>query len=180
MKTHSHLFEGQEEADDEPAILGFWGAIVWMAILTIFIAFLSEFIVDAINGAAVGLGVPVLFIGTILLPIVGNAAEHAAALIFAYRNKMDICLGIAIGSASQIALFVIPFSVVISWMMGRPLSLDFQIFETAVIIITVIIVAFNIQNGESDWLKGAMLLVAYIIIGASFWIHKNPDDMSGV
>jgi len=126
------------------------------------------------------LGVPILFIGTILLPIVGNAAEHAAAIIFAYKNKMDLCLGIAVGSAAQISLFVIPFTVVIAWMMGQPLSLDFHVFETAVLFMTVVLVSFTLQNGDSDWLKGAMLVTAYVLVSASFWIHRDPDPNEGL
>jgi Ca2+:H+ antiporter len=179
LKTHRYLFEGQEEEEEEEAILGFWGGIFWMGVITVFIAFLSEFIVSAIEGAATSLGVPILFIGTILLPIVGNAAEHAAAIIFAYKNKMDLSLGIAVGSAAQISLFVIPFTVLIAWMMGRDLSLDFHIFETAVLFMTVVLVSFTLQNGDSDWLKGAMLVVAYFLVSASFWVHKDPDASEG-
>jgi len=124
-------------------------------------------------------GMQHLFIGTILLPIVGNAAEHAAAIIFAYKNRMDLCLGIAIGSASQISLFVIPFTVIVAWMMGQPLSLDFHVFETAVLFMTVVLVTFCIQSGDSDWLKGAMLVMAYILVSAAFWIHKDPDPSEG-
>jgi len=170
----------QDEEEDEEPLLGFWGALFWMGVLTLFIAFLSEFIVSAIEGAADSLGFPILFIGTILLPIVGNAAEHASAIIFAYKNKMGLCLGIAIGSAAQISLFVIPFTVIVAWMMGQPLSLDFHVFETAVLFMTVVLVGFSIQNGESDWLKGALLVVAYILVSASFWVHKDPDPSEGV
>jgi len=174
LKTHQHLFEGQEDGDEEAPILGFWGCMFWMSILTIFIAFLSEFMVSAIEGAADSLGIPVLFIGTILLPIVGNAAEHASAIIFAYRDRMNICLGIAVGSATQISLFVIPFIVLVAWMMDRELSMNFHVFETAVLFMTVIIVAFAIQTGSSDWLKGVLLVTAYFLVSASFWVHRDP------
>jgi Ca2+:H+ antiporter len=107
LKTHSHLFEGREDdggeggdgeedgaaEDDDPPVLGPWGAVWWALVVTVVISVLSEFIVAAIDGAAEDLGVPVLFIATILLPIVGNAAEHAAAIIFAKRNKMEVSLG---------------------------------------------------------------------------------------
>jgi len=172
--------KGDEDEDDEEPLLGFYGALFWMGFFTVLIAFLSEFIVSAIEGAAASLGIPILFIGTILLPIVGNAAEHAAAIIFAYKNRMDLCLGIAIGSASQISLFVIPFTVIVAWMMGQPLSLDFHVFETAVLFMTVVLVTFCIQSGDSDWLKGAMLIMAYILVSAAFWIHKDPDPSEGV
>ena len=82
-----------ELQDEDPPVLGFWGGITWLCIITVFIAFLSDILVDAIEGAATELNIPILFIGTILLPIVGNAAEHAAAILFAMRNKMEISLG---------------------------------------------------------------------------------------
>lgn len=178
LKTHTHLFEGAEEDDDDPPILGFWGAMVWCAVMTILIAFLSEFTMAVIEEAAVGMGISILFIGTILLPIVGNAAEHAAAVLFAYRDKMEISLGIAVGSAAQIALFVIPLSVVIAWPMGEHLSLDFHVFETATTVISVIIVSFAIHTGNSDWLKGLVLLVAYLIIAAALWVHEDPKVLT--
>jgi hypothetical protein len=91
------------------------------------------------------LAVPELFLGTIIIPIVGNAAEHAAAIIFAAKNKMELSLGIAVGSATQIALFVVPLTVVIAWGIDTPLSLDFHPFETATLLVTVILVGFITQ-----------------------------------
>jgi|EP00945_MAST-04E_sp_MAST-4E-sp1_P007657 Ca2+:H+ antiporter len=174
MFTHQEMFEGQEDDDEEPPVLGFWGGITLLGVLTLFISTLSDLIVDAIDGAASDLKIPYLFIGTILIPIVGNAAEHAAAIIFAYRNKMEIAMGIAVGSAVQISLFVIPFCVVLGWMMDVPMDLDFHPMETVTVILTVITVAIMIQDGKSTWLKGVLLIVIYICIGAAFWAHSDP------
>ena len=91
------------------------------------------------------LGVPDLFLGTIIIPIVGNAAEHAAAIIFASKNKMELALGIAVGSATQIALLVLPLCVVIAWMLDLPLSMDFHAFETGTLLLTVLLVASLVQ-----------------------------------
>jgi hypothetical protein len=104
LVTHRHLFDGAEgdEGEDDEFVLGFYGALVWLALITIVIALLSEAMVAAIEGAAASWGVPDIFIGVIVIPIVGNAAEHAAAIIFALKNKMDIALGIAVGSATQV------------------------------------------------------------------------------
>jgi len=176
LKTHRHLFEGREEDEAEDHILGFWGGLFWMAIIAIVIAVLSQILVDAIEGAAAASGMPILFIGTILLPIVGNAAEHAAAIIFAHKNKMEIALGIAVGSATQIAVFVIPFCILVAWGMGQPLSLVFHIFETCIMLLTIMITAFTLSSGESDWLRGVMFLFAYVIIAASFYVHQDPED----
>jgi len=110
LYSHSHLFsEGDDddddtqEVDDEEAVLGVWGSVFWLAVITVFISLLSEYMVDALEEAAVGWGVPDLFLGTIVIPIVGNAAEHAAAIIFAVKNKMELSLGIAVGSAVQVS-----------------------------------------------------------------------------
>jgi len=198
LRTHAHLFEesppppsdpcverqgagegaeNDEEEEDEPPILGPWGSVIWAAGITACISVLSEFIVDAIEGAASTMGLPILFIATILLPIVGNAAEHAAAVIFAHRNQLDVALGISIGSSTQIALFVVPLLVVLGWMMGQPLSLNFQPFESIVLLLTVIMSSIILTAGKSDYLSGVMMIVAYIIISAAFWLQKQPADL---
>jgi Ca2+:H+ antiporter len=174
LHTHKHLFEGQEEGDDADPVLGMYGSMAWMAGITALIGLESEIVVDAIEGAATDLHFPILFIGTILLPIVGNAAEHAAAIIFAHKNKMEICLGIAVGSATQISVFVIPLAIVVGWMIGQPLSLDFHIFETAILLLALLICSFVLSNGESDWLRGVMLIMAYIFIAVAFWV-RDPE-----
>eukprot|EP00697_Spironema_sp_BW2_P001885 gnl/Spiro4/12529_TR6623_c0_g1_i1.p1 gnl/Spiro4/12529_TR6623_c0_g1~~gnl/Spiro4/12529_TR6623_c0_g1_i1.p1 ORF type:complete len:434 (-),score=107.96 gnl/Spiro4/12529_TR6623_c0_g1_i1:111-1412(-) len=183
LKTHTHLFNDEDDEEDEEApVLGFVGALFWSTIVTILIAFLSEFAVNTIEDAATGLGISTLFISGILLPIVGNAAEHASAIIFAYRDRMELALGIAVGSAAQISLFVIPFSVLLAWAMGQPLSLDFHNFETIITLITVLFVSQAIQQGRSDWLKGLMLVGAYVIISGAFWLHvdqENPEMGTG-
>merc|ERR1711966_342156 len=114
--------------------MGFSGCLIWLTIITIFISFLSDYLVDAIEGAAESMGMPVAFISVIIIPIVGNAAEHAAAVMFAMKNKMDISLGVAIGSSTQIALFVIPLCIVAGWFMGQPLDLNLHVFETTTFI----------------------------------------------
>jgi len=174
LVTHTHLFEGDEgEDDDDERILGAKGAVMWLAVITFFIAVLSEYMVDAIRGAAAELQVPDLFLGTIIIPIVGNAAEHAAAIIFAAKNKMELSLGIAVGSATQIALFVVPLCVVIAWFFDIPLSLDFHPFETGCLLLTVMLVASITQTGESNWLQGIMLIVAYCIVAVGFFYHVD-------
>ncbi|CAE7613385.1 CAX3 [Symbiodinium natans] len=180
LGTHSHLFE--EEAEDgeeeEPGILGFWGGVTWLGIITVFISILSQWIVDTIEGAASSLGMPILFISGILVPIVGNAAEHAAAVVFAYRNKMEIALGSAVGSAVQISVFVIPLCVVLGWMLDKPMTMNFHFFETATMLLTSVCIAIVLMDGKANWLKGAMLILGYALIGAGFWAHADPTQMS--
>ena len=139
----------------------------------VFIAYLSEYMVDAIRGAATDLHVPDLFLGTIIIPIVGNAAEHAAAIIFAAKNKMELSLGIAVGSATQIALFVLPLCVVIAWSVDMPLTMNMHPFETATLFMTVLLVGVLIQTGESHWLTGCILFIAYVIISIGFFYHVD-------
>ncbi|RLM66628.1 hypothetical protein C2845_PM16G22370 [Panicum miliaceum] len=112
----------------------------------------------------------------ILLPIVGNAAEHASAIMFAMKDKLDITLGVAIGSSTQISMSVIPFCVVIGWMMGQKMDLNFQLFETVTLFITVLVVAFMLQDGTANYLKGLMLILCYLIVAASFFVHVDPQS----
>jgi len=185
LYSHTHLFNSDEDEDDEDgdedeeAILGVWGSIFWLAVITVFISLLSEYMVDALEGAAADWGVPDLFLGTIIIPIVGNAAEHAAAIIFAVKNKMELSLGIAVGSAVQIALFVVPLLVVTAWAVDIDLSLNMGVFETASLFCTIVLVGFVIQNGESNWLQGVMLVVAYCCVSAGFFVHVDGTSAFG-
>ncbi|XP_022771627.1 vacuolar cation/proton exchanger 3-like isoform X2 [Durio zibethinus] len=163
--------------DDEAPEISMWEAIVWLSILTTWIAVLSEYLVDAIEGASTALKIPVAFISVVLLPIVGNAAEHAGAIMFAMKDKLDISLGVAIGSSTQIAMFGIPFCVIIAWIMGQPMDLNFQLFETATLFLTVIVVAFMLQEGTSNYFKGLMLILCYLIVAASFFVHVDLDSV---
>ncbi|KAM5582778.1 vacuolar cation/proton exchanger 5-like [Rosa sericea] len=168
--------ENSDDDDDETPEISKWESIIWLIIMTSWISFLSEYLVNAIEGASVAWKIPISFISVILLPIVGNAAEHASAIMFAMKDKLDISLGVAIGSSTQISMFGIPFCVVIGWIMGRPMDLNFQLFETATLFITVLVVAFLLQDGTSNYFKGLMLILCYLIVAASFFVHV--DDPS--
>ncbi|CAK9179815.1 unnamed protein product [Ilex paraguariensis] len=188
LKSQSNLYsaigeerENSTEDSDEEEVpeITQWEAVGWLAILTLWISILSGYLVDAIQGASDSLNMPVSFISVILLPIVGNAAEHASAIMFAMKDKLDITLGVAIGSSTQISMFVIPFCVVVGWLMGEPMDLNFQLFETATLFITVLVVAFMLQEGTSNYFKGLMLILCYLIVAASFFVHvdlSNDDD----
>ncbi|KAK4269549.1 hypothetical protein QN277_022692 [Acacia crassicarpa] len=172
-----HDDEDNSENDDEEEVeLTQWEAIAWLSILTVWVSVLSGYLVDAIEGASESLHLPVAFISVILLPIVGNAAEHASAIMFAMKDKLDISLGVAIGSSTQISMFVIPFCVVVGWCMGKEMDLNFQLFETATLFITVLVVAFMLQEGTSNYFKGLMLILCYLIVAASFFVHVDPTE----
>lgn len=187
LKSHRGLYDSEEEsgendgaADEDESQLGFWTSIAWLTILTIFISILSEYLVGAIEGASTAWNVPIAFISVIILPIVGNAAEHASAIMFALKDKLDISLGVAIGSSTQISMFVIPFCVVIGWPMRTHMDLNFELFETATLFITVLVVALMLQEGTANYFKGLMLILCYLIVGASFFVHVDiPDKHPG-
>uniref|UniRef100_A0A0D9V200 Vacuolar cation/proton exchanger n=1 Tax=Leersia perrieri TaxID=77586 RepID=A0A0D9V200_9ORYZ len=186
LKTHRQLFEPQDvvdgdggggdgagEADEEPA-LGFASAAFWLVAMTVVISVLSEYVVGTIEPTSESWGLSVSFISVILLPIVGNAAEHAGAIIFALKNKLDITLGVALGSATQISMFVVPLSVLVAWIMGVQMDLDFKLLETGSLFIAVLVTAFTLQDGASHYLKGVLLLLCYIVIGACFFVARQP------
>ncbi|GMI63854.1 cation exchanger 2 [Hibiscus trionum] len=171
----SHNGENDDDDEDEAPEISKWESIIWLAIMTAWISILSDYLVDTIEGASEAWDVPIAFISVILLPIIGNAAEHASAIMFAMKDKLDISLGVAIGSSTQISMFGIPFCVVIGWVMGKEMDLNFQLFETATLFITVIVVAFFLQEGTSNYFKGLMLILCYLIVSASFFVHEDPS-----
>ncbi|EOY33730.1 Vacuolar cation/proton exchanger 3 isoform 5 [Theobroma cacao] len=153
LKTHRQIFESQEEEEDEEkAVIGFWSAFSWLVGMTLIIALLSEYVVGTIEAASESWGISISFISIILIPIVGNAAEHAGAIIFAFKNKLDISLGVAMGSATQISMFAVrfvPLCVVVGWIMGIQMDLDFSLLETGCLALTIIVVAFTLQVLQS-------------------------------
>lgn len=175
--THNHLFLDEDD-ESEPAVLGMWGGAFWMLVITGAIWFLSDVVVNSLEQAAVDLGVPMLFLSGIVIPIVGNAVEHASAVVFAMHNKMEISLGVAVGSAVQISIFVIPLNVVAGWVMDKPMTLNFHVFETVILLLTTMGVSFMVSDGKSHWLKGAMLVAAYLMVSMAFWAHAEPKSMS--
>lgn len=169
--------ESEEQAEEEEQILlGPMSAFVWLGVLTFFISLLSSNLVNAIEGASKTWNIPIAFVSVIILPIVGNAAEHASAILFAVKNKLDLSVAVAIGSSTQISMFVIPFCVVYGWVSGNSMDLNFHIFETSTLFITVIVVAFMLQEGRSNYFKGLMLIFCYLIVAASFFVHADVLD----
>ncbi len=130
---------------------------------------LSEYLVHAVEHTAQALGMTQMFIGVILVAVVGNAAEHSTAVLMALKNKMDLSINIALGSGSQIALFVAPVLVFASFLLGRPMNLFFSPIEVLSIWVSVIILSFVALDGECNWLEGIQLLAVYAILGAAFY-----------
>jgi len=140
-----------------------------LLVSTLFVAWLSEFSVTSVESARAQLGVTEVFIGVIVVAIIGNAAEHSTAVWMAIKDKMDLSLGIAIGSSLQIALFVAPVLVFTSWFMGHPMDLEFTIPEVAAVIVAVFIVAEISKDGRTNWLEGVQLLSVYLILAILFY-----------
>ncbi|CAL5386437.1 unnamed protein product [Camellia sinensis] len=185
LKTHRQLFDSQEEVDDgvseeEKAVIGFWSAFIWLFGMTVIIAWLSEYIVSTIEAASDSWGISVGFVSVILLPIVGNATEHAGSIIFALKNKLDISLAVALGSAAQIFMFVVPLCVVVAWIMGVHMDLDFNLLETSALAFSIIVTSFALQDGNSHYMKGVVLCLCYTVIAACFFVHKIVLDQKAV
>ncbi|CAN0892891.1 Vacuolar cation/proton exchanger 3 [Linum grandiflorum] len=120
-------------------------------------------------------GISISFISIIFLPIVGNATEHAGSIIFTFKNKLDISLGVALGSATQISMFVVPFCVLVAWIMHVDMDLDFSLLETGCLAFTIVITAFMLQDGTSHYMKGVILVLCYVDIAACFFVYKVPQ-----
>jgi len=173
LRTHKHLYDGiPPEHGTAPSDAPGWSnrksglVLVVAALLT---AFMSELLVGAVQLAAKALGLTEVFVGVILVAIIGNAAEHSTAVLVAYRNKMDLAVNIAIGSSIQIALFVAPVLVFVSHFLGRPMDLIFTTFEVVAVALSVGILALVAMDGESNWMEGVMLVAVYLILGLAFF-----------
>lgn len=163
-----------EEDEEEVPQLHFYVAILTLVISTVLVALCAEFMVDAIDAVTSGnSGISQTFVGLILLPIVGNAAEHATAVTCAVKDKMDLAIGVAVGSSMQIALLVLPLIVVIGWIMGNDnMTLDFgDGFQVVVLFVAVLLVNYLIADGKSHWLEGVLLMTLYIIIAIAAWFY---------
>jgi Ca2+:H+ antiporter len=174
LKTHSHLYTGGA-AQEEPETAGreTWSrkrSIVVLLVAAALVAVMSELLVGSVEHAAATIGMNEVFIGVILVALIGNAAEHSAAILVALRNKMDLCVNIAIGSSLQIALFVAPFLVFLSYAVGpQPMDLVFTEMEVLAVVASVWIMQSIAQDGETHWMEGVQLLAVYAILALAFF-----------
>lgn len=194
LVTHRGLFVGealqgaaQETGHEEEEAGEHWSrgrAILVLLVATGFVALISEFLVGAVEAARETLGFTEVFVGVIVVAIIGNAAEHSSAVLMAMRNKMDLSLGIALGSSLQIALFVAPVLLFASYLFGRPMNLEFTIPEVVAVVASIIIVQQICSDGESNWIEGLQLLSVYAILGILFYflpdIHHAVADAANV
>jgi len=178
LVTHKQLFVGGEadiadtekkNDDDHSAPWSVGKAVGVLLGATLLVAWLSEFLVGAVEAAQHSLGVTEVFVGVIIVAIVGNAAEHSTAITMALKNKMDLALGIAVGSSLQIALFVAPVLVFASYAFPHQLNLEFSVPEIAAVVLAAFVTDQIAGDGESNWLEGVQLLALYAIVGVLFY-----------
>ncbi|KAM5476101.1 hypothetical protein MauCBS54593_000784 [Microsporum audouinii] len=165
-----------KEEEEEPQ-LSIFVAVLTLCASTALVALCAEAMVSSIDAITTSGGISETFVGLILLPIVGNAAEHATAVTVAAKDKMDLSIGVAVGSSMQIALLVLPLLVVIGWIAGKDdMTLYFDGFQVTVLFVTVLLVNYLIQDGKSHWLEGVQLMTLYIIISVAAWFYPSRSD----
>jgi Ca2+:H+ antiporter len=170
LRTHKQLFEGEGEHEAEPAAWSLKRALLTLAGATLVIAWVSEILVGSVEQTAAAFGMTNVFIGVIVVAIVGNAAEHSSAVMLALKNRMELAIGIAVGSSLQIALFVAPLLVIVSHFIGpRPMDLMFTPAEVLAIFLAVLITGQISSDGESNWIEGVQLLAVYVIMAIVFF-----------
>ncbi|MBX6395584.1 MAG: calcium/proton exchanger [Alicyclobacillaceae bacterium] len=168
--THRNVFNYAEDLPDEEAQWGMARSLAVLAASTVAVAYESELLVRTVEHVSRALGWSEVFIGVIVVAIIGNAAEHSSAVLMAWRNRMDVSLEIAIGSSLQIAMFVAPLLVFTSLFVGHPMTLVFSWPEIAAMVLGVALITLLSLDGESNWLEGAMALGAYVIMGLGFYL----------
>jgi Ca2+:H+ antiporter len=171
LRTHRDLFNPAHEEEEESAFGWSVGrSVAMLAIAGIAVGVMSEILVGSISEASESVGLSEFFIGVIVVAIVGNAAEHWVAVLVAHKNKMDLAVNIAIGSAAQIALFVGPVLVLASFVLGPgPMPLVFNGFELGAVLLAILVANLVTRDGESNWFEGVQLLGLYAILGIAFF-----------
>jgi len=173
LKTHRRLFAGDlEDASMELEHGKPWSLGASLAVLLVaagLVGLVSEMLVHAVDAAGEALGLRKVFMGVVVVAVVGNAAEHSTAVLVALKGKMDLSLGIAMGSSMQIALFVAPLLVIVGHLMGTPLGLEFTVLEVVAVMLSVGAVALLIQDGKTNWFEGFQLLAIYAILAIAFY-----------
>lgn len=181
LVTHRDLLTGSDEGHEQHQAT--WSPPVAIAVLlgaTVLVGFMSEFLVSSLEGFTAAFGLSEFFVGIIIIPIVGNAAEHAAAVVFALKNKMDLAVTIALGSTVQVALLVAPLLVVLSFLIGRPMDLVLNNQLELVALVGAVLIANSVsRDGETNWFEGLMLLGVYLILGIAFFFLPSGAAVGG-
>ena len=175
LRTHSHLYSGASgPAHAESRTAPEWTrrrSLTVLLVAAVLVGAMSELLVGSVEHAAESLGMNQVFVGVILVAMIGNAAEHSTAVLVALRNKMDLCINIAVGSSLQIALFVAPLLVFLSYVVGpAPMDLRFTAIEVLAVAVAVGTMQAIAHDGETNWMEGVQLLAVYAILGAAFFL----------
>ena len=165
----------QETHHQAEAEISFRVGILWLFLITLAVSAMSDILVDTIDGFAKNMRLSEVFTSMVIVPFFSNVAEQVSAIIFAYRNEMDLVVGVTVGSAIQVAAFVLPGCVIIGWLVDRSMTLYFHAYETACLFLAVIVIAAVLQGGTTNWLVGATCMSVYFMIAAGFWFHSLED-----
>eukprot|EP00752_Nemacystus_decipiens_P014165 g12596.t1 len=174
FKTHAYLFAN---TDEDGTNLKLGTALVGLTVVTGLVAWLSEFLVDAIDGFTEEAHLSKSFVGLILLPIIGNAVEHITAITVAMKNKMELAMGVAVGSATQVSMFVVPVAVLSGWAMDRDMTLMFPNEEIILYVLSIVIVSTTVSNGTSNWLQGSLLVTTYVLVAVASWYEERGSGV---
>jgi Ca2+:H+ antiporter len=178
LKTHKDLYLGTSAAHDEAVHMGQRTALLILLGATGLIAWMSELLVHSVEAASASIGMTKIFVGVIVVAVIGNAAEHSTAIMVAFKNQMDLAFHIAVGSSMQIALFVAPTLVFLGYAVGQPMDLLFTGFEVVALGLAVAIVSLVAVDGETNWMEGILLLAVYLIFALAFYflpeLHSGP------
>ncbi|HLG18124.1 MAG TPA: calcium/proton exchanger [Blastocatellia bacterium] len=169
LRTHKDLYLGEDHSETRGPWPGWKRPVAMLIVATALIAWMSELLVHAVEPASAALGMTEVFVGVIVVAVIGNAAEHSSAILVAMKNKMDLAFHIAAGSSMQIALFVAPILVFVSYAIGRPMDLLFTTFEVLAVGLAVAVVSMVAVDGESNWMEGVLLLAVYLIFALAFF-----------
>jgi Ca2+:H+ antiporter len=171
MKTHRSVFNPYEEEHGEEGGWSVRKATMLLAVAAVLVGLMSEILVGSISEASDDIGLSEFFVGVFVVAIIGNAAEHWVAVLVAAKDKMDLAVNIAIGSSAQIALFVAPVLVLLSYVVGPgPMPLVFNGYELGAMLFAVLIANFLTQEGESNWFEGVQLISLYAVLGLVFYL----------
>ncbi|KAK7433927.1 calcium/proton exchanger [Colletotrichum acutatum] len=171
LRTHPSLFEPETESPDTGnPVLSPTSAVAVLGVTTALVAFCADNLVESIGPVVEAAVLSKAFIGLIVVPFVGNVAKHAMAVVMATQDKMDVALGIAMGSSIQIALVVTPFLIIIAWVFGEPMTLQFGLLPAIIFLFSVLVIAYTVQDGRSNYLEGAMLLGLYLLISIALYV----------
>ncbi|KFZ00970.1 hypothetical protein V501_10313 [Pseudogymnoascus sp. VKM F-4519 (FW-2642)] len=172
--THNHLFT-EEEDDEQSDKLSTWSSSTVLILATVGVAVCSDYLIDSVDGFVEALGVSRSFIGLIIVPIVGNAGCYVATVQWSRTGKINLAVSVIVGSTLQISLFVTPFLVIVGWIIGKDMSLQFDTFETIALTMSVLIVNCLVRDGQTNYFEGVLLIGTYATIAIAFFVHPDSD-----